>query len=135
MSAVSRAPVGAMLQWTGVALLSAVVSFLAVRLILGVGWRPEAAAGWGVAAANAAMALIVNRFSVCARGRKFPLRGIFFNLLRFFILLGMVVVAWGWLGGEPFRAFLVAMIPGYFVLLVGEIIRLHRSDTKGQADI
>ena len=84
-------------------------------------------AGWFVALLNAWGTDLVNRVSVGPAGRRFPLKGLFFNVARVFILVGIVVVALGWLGKDGFYPFLVALFSGYFVFLVSEIMRLHQS--------
>ena len=118
-------------RWTGVGLMAAVVSLGAVWWIWGTSpWR-EAAGGWSVALLNAVGAFLINRVSVRPAGQKFPLKGIVFNILRIFVLLGVLVAVFGWLGKKGFYPFLVAMFAAYFVFLSGEIARLHRSVVKG----
>jgi len=122
---------GDVFQWIGGALLAAVLSLAAVRCMLGfVPWF-EMTAGWGVAVLNAAGAFLINRASVGPADQKLPLKGLFLNIIRVFILLGVLVVAFERLGKQGFCPFLVAMFSGYFVFLIGEIARLHRSVLKG----
>jgi len=113
--------------WIAGALLAGALSCGAVWAVFGGGCWREAIAGWGLAVLNGVAACIINRFSVRPPGQKFPLKGILFNMVRFLILLGLIVIAFGWLGRQGFRPFLVAMFIGYFVFLAVEIARLHRS--------
>lgn len=114
-------------RWIGGGLLAVAMSLVAVRWLWGCFLWREMLAGWFVALLNAWGTDLVNRASVGPTGRRFPLKGLFLNVVRVFILVGMVVVALGWLGKDGFYPFLVALFSGYFLFLVSEIVRLHRS--------
>lgn len=122
------------LLWGAGALLAGVLSMGSVVAVFGgAAWR-EALAGWGLAVLNAVAASVMNRFAVRPAGQGFPLKGLVFSTVRFLALLGLIVVAFGLLGRQGFRPFLLAMLTGYFVFLAAEIVRLHRSVAGGSAD-
>jgi prepilin signal peptidase PulO-like enzyme (type II secretory pathway) len=113
--------------------LAVAVSLVLVRCVFGRYAWGEVALGWSVAALNAVGAFAINRRSVGGGDQKMPLKGIFFNVLRVSALLGIIFSIFERLGKANFYPFLVALFVGYFIFLIGEIARLHKSIVKGSS--
>ncbi len=94
-------------------------------------WR-ELCAGWALALVNAAAAFVINGKAVGARPETFLLLAAWGNVARIIVLLAMIFL-YKWAERGAFYPFLVAVMTGFFVFLVVEIISLHSlSNTEKQ---
>ncbi len=84
----------------------------------------ELCAGWALAAANAAAGFLINRKAVGAKPQTFLLLAAWANIARIVALLGIIVL-YKWAGRGAFYPFLIAVMTGFFVFLIVEIISLH----------
>jgi len=115
--------------WICAFLLAMGAVFLAVRLVCGHGLTGPAVIGLMMAAINSIVAFVLCRKAVGQSVTRFMLYGVLGNGVRLMALL-VIAAAYKYAGGSDVLSFGVALVAGYMVFMVYEVVVLNAAGLR-----
>jgi hypothetical protein len=119
----------AAVTWLVSSIVAVLVCVLVMKIIFKGVMPVELLAGYGLASINAAVALVMNMAAMRKKGEKFVACGIAVNVLRAAAVLAVILLV-RLSTVVMFEPFVAAFLAGYFVFMIGEIIRLNKLDAR-----